>query len=295
LKKQTAILLTLLTLAMMLTAGCGDSHSVPPFTQVAFLSNRTVVPVTNLFSSKLDGTSVTPVPLTGSNAYYASLSADAKKVAFYLQSDAWVQNADGTGVLNLTTNSSSASEVNFVRISPNAKQVIYGENNDEHLHIINVDGTGDVDLTPTLPTGMTDCYSAGFSSDNKKIAFVCEGAGVFGIYTVKPDGTGTTTVTATRTVWTDLPSFTPDGKKIVFVGFDTTNSVYDVESVSLDSSGNAVLVSNTYEAVVLNSTLYYTFNDTNLELNQVYKASLDGTNAVSISDGLHDDYLGLAQ
>jgi Tol biopolymer transport system component len=294
LKKQTSILLSLLTLATVFTAACGDSSSAPQFTQLTFLSDRTVSPATIMFASKLDGTTVTPVASTASQPYYPSISADAKTVAFYDQSDAWVQKADGTGVLNLTTTTRSNSEVNFVRISPNGKQVVFSENNDGHVHIINVDATGDLDLIPTFPTGMTDCYTAAFNASSTLVAFVCSGGANYGIYTVKPDGTAMTTVTATRTAWTDLPSFTPDGKKIVFIG-ENISSVLDVESINLDGSGDTVLVSNTYEAAVINSTLYYTFNDTNLKLNQVYKANLDGTHAVSISDGLHTDYLGLSQ
>lgn len=292
-KKQSVLLLTLLSLATAFTAACGDSSSVPQFTRLTFISGRTVSPSTPIFTAKLDGTSVTPVPSTATSLYYPSISIDAKTVAFYNQGDAWVQKADGTGVLNLTATTTSASEVNFVRISPNGKQVIFGENNDQHFHVINVDGTGDTDITPTLPAGMTSCYSAGINASSTLIAFACSGGSNYGIYTMKFDGTGMKTVSATLTGWVDLPSFTPDGKKIVFIG--DASSAVDVESINLDGSGDAVLVPNTFEAVVINSTLYYTFHDNTLGLNQVYKANLDGTNAVSISDGLHDDYVGQGQ
>ncbi len=292
-KTQPVLLLILLSLATLFTAACGDSSaSVPQFTALTFISNRTATPATTLFWSKLDGSGVTAIPLGSNNPYYPSISADGTVVAFYSGSDAWVQKTDGTGALNLTTNTASASEINFVRISPNGKFVLYTEDNDDHVHIIKVDGTGDLDLTPTFPTGMNDCYSGSFNASSTLIAFVCEGATNWGIYTVKPDGTATATVTGTRTTWTDLPCFTPDGKKIIFVGGTETGN--DVESVNLDGSGDTVLIPVSYEAVVLNSTLYYTFNDTTLELNQVYKAGLDGSSPVSISDGLHDDYLGLS-
>jgi hypothetical protein len=293
-KTKNSKLLGFLTVVMVLTVGCGDSHSAPLFTGVIFVSNRTATPPTTIFSSKLDGTAVTPVPSTASSPYYPSTSVDGKTVAYYDQNNAWVQKADGTGVLDLTTATSSASEVNFVRISPDGKRVLFSEFNDNHIHIINVDGTGDLDLTPTLPTGMTDCYSGGFNATSTLIVFVCAGASNYGLYTIKPDGSAVTTVTATIAIWADLPSFTPDGKKIVFIGEDGS-SVVDVESINLDGSGDTVLVSNVYEAVVLNSNLYYTFHDTTLNLNQVYKADLDGRHAVSISDGLHDDYLGISQ
>jgi len=292
LKTHIAPLLILLSLATVFTTACGDS-AAPQFTQLTFISDRVVIPATPIFTAKLDGTSVTPVPSTASGMYYPSISRDAKTVAFEASGDAWVQKADGTGVLNLTTATTSNSEINFVGISPDGKRVLFSENNADHIHIINVDGTGDLDLTATLPAGMNNCYSGSFNASSTLIVFVCSGATNYGLYTIKPDGTGTTTVTATRTVWTDLPFFTPDGKKIIFVG--ETASVFDVESIGLDGSGDVVLASNTFESVVINSSFYYTFHDTVLGLNQVYKAKLDGTAAVSISDGLHNDSLSLAQ
>ncbi len=151
-----------------------------------------------------------------------------------------------------------------------------------------------LDLTPTLPASMTDCYSAAFSADSKQVTFVCEGSSVYGIYTVKPDGAGTATVTGTRTNWTDVPSFSPDNKKIFFIGEDNT-STYNMESINLDGTGEAVVVANTYEGVILNSNIYYTFFSKQLAVNEVYKAGLDGGSPISISDGTNNDYLGLAQ
>jgi len=255
---------------------------------MAFLSNRTVSPPTSLFTLKLDGSAVTPVPLTVQGAYYVSISADATKVAFNQNGDAWVQNADGSAPLQLTTTGNNGS----VRISPDGKKVVVSTGNPEHISILNVDGTGMLDLTPTLPASMTDCYSAAVSADSKQVVFVCEGSSVYGIYTVKTDGTETATVTGTRTAWTDVPSFSPDNKKIFFIGENTT---YNLESMNLDGSGEVVVVTNTYEGVILNSNIYYSSYSSDLELDQVFKAALDGSGAVSLSDGLHDDYLGLAQ
>jgi Tol biopolymer transport system component len=290
LKTRSLLLLTLLAPLAVVLTGCGDSHSVPQFTQMVFLSDRTAVPATPLFRQKLDGTGVTPVPLTSGDAYYSSVSADATKVALYLNGDAWVQNADGSESLQLTT----TGNIDFVRISPDGKKVVFNDGTLHHLSIINIDGTDKVDLTPTLPASMTDCFSAGFSGDGKQIAFVCEGTSVYGIYTVKTDGTGTATVTASRTKWTDLPSFSPDNKKVFFIGEDDTNT-YNVESINLDGSGDVVVVPNTYEAVVLNSNIYYASYSSQLELYQVYKAGMDGSGVISLSDGTHTDYLGLAQ
>ena len=287
--KQSAALLTLLTLATIFTVGCGDNRSVPQFTNVAFVSSRTVSPATPLFTSKLDGTAVTPVPGVASNPYFPSISADGKTVAYYQAGDIWVQKTDGTGLLKLTT---TANE-NFSRISPNGKKVLYEDNSVGHLHILNADGTGDTDLTPTLPSGMGVCYSAAFSSDSAQIVFVCSGQAIYGIYTAKADGTGMKTVTATRATWTDTPSFTPDNKKILVASRNSAN-VWNVASLNLDGTGETLMATGAYESEVLNSTLYYTNFNSTTSLYQVYKSNLDGTNAVLVSDGTSTDYLGLS-
>jgi Tol biopolymer transport system component len=292
LKTRSLLLLTLLSLVAALMTGCGglNSPSAPQFTKMVFLSNRTASPATNLFIQTLAGTGVTPVPSTTAEVYYVSVSADATKAAFDQSGDAWVENVDGSSALQLTT----TGRIDFVRISPNGKKVVFNDTTLGHLSIINIDGTDVLDLTPTLPMNMTSCYSAGFSADSTQIAFVCEGETDYGIYTMKADGTGMTTVTATRTAWTDLPSFSPDNTKIFFIG-EGSGETYDVESISLTGTGDVVVVTNTYEAEVINSNIYYTFTPTGLEVSQVYKAGLDGSNPVSLSDGLHTDYLGLAQ
>lgn len=288
--KTHTTLLAVLALAMSFSTACGDSHSLAPFKQLVFYSNRVVNPATNLFTSNLDGTNVTPVP-GGAHSYYMSISSDGKKVAFYASGDAWAENVDGTGLVQLTND----SETNFVRISPDGKLVMYEERNDDHLHVIHSDGTADMDLTPALPSGMTECFSGAFSLDGKQITFVCSGLTNYGIYTIKVDGTGQATVTNSRTVWTDLAQFSPDGKKIYFIGYDSTNDVYNLESINLDGSGDAVLVSDCYEALVENPSLYYTVFNSTLNHYQIYKANLDGTHGAAITDGAQDDYLALEQ
>ena len=72
LKTQPAIFPFLAILALVLTTACGDSHSVPQFTKLAFVSSRVATPATPLFSAKLDGTSVTAIPSTHANAYCPS-------------------------------------------------------------------------------------------------------------------------------------------------------------------------------------------------------------------------------
>ena len=316
-KKQQFTLLILLCVAASLTVGCGDSHSVPTFNKLAFISERTVSPATPLFVMNLDGSSVTPIPFSTTSVGFPSVSADLKTVAFLSWNDdnVWVSNADGSTQTSLTTDGESYAP----RISPNGKKIVYSHNDGTQwgIWIMNADGSGTLNLTSVLPTGMTDCYVASFSADSSLIVFTCysNNSQSTGLYTVKADGTNTTTV-ATQSGYFDTPAFTPDGKQILFINYPgasaqsrhgfkrghiphrraaaPTVSTQGLSSINLDGSNQTLLVANVYEAQILNSTLYYTLYDTTLSLDQIYKANLDGSGSVSLSDGTAYDYLGLS-
>ena len=291
--KQTAILL-LLALAIATTIGCGTSttaSSVPTFTKVAFLSNRAVTPPTVLFTANLDGTSVTPIPRTaGSLAPQGPLStsADGKTVAFVAYTGvAWVlavSNVDGTGQQALTT---PGGNVYWDRISPDGKHVVYSDAT-SHISVINPDGTSNLDLTPTLPANMTVCYNPSFSADSTQVVFTCSGNGAFGIYTIKADGTSLTTV-ETRTSKPNYAFLTPDGKKVLFMGNFATG--FGIGSVNIDGTGETLLVPASFpEIVVLNSSLYYR-DICSSTSTQIFKANLDGTKPVAVSDSANDEDL----
>ena len=292
-KKQSLTLLVLLTLAIAITVGCGDSNLVPKFTKVAFLSNRTANPATSMFTSNLDGTNVTPIPFSTTNVQFLSISADGKTAVFSSGGNVWVENTDGSGQKQLTTSNQAYDPT----ISPNGKKIVYGEYDAVATTyvewIVNPDGSGKVNLTPTFPTGMTECYEGSFSADSSQVVLLCYGNGIHGIYTVKTDGSGQKTVlTATNL---NFPSFTPDNKKVVFLGnlpVAGSKSSFGVVSANIDGSGVTGLVPNANVAVVLNSSLYYSIGDgCSPNGEQIYKANLDGTNPVLVSDGTSSDSL----
>ena len=280
-----------------MTVGCGTSTiAIPKFTKVAFISTRSVNPPTSMFTSNLDGTNVTPIPFSTTNVQNLSSSADGKTVTFvaYIAGSysLWIGNSDGTGQKQLTT----PGNIYWARLSPNGKQIVYSDNMN-HISIMSADGTGFLDLTPTLPTNMMRCYEPSFSADSSQVVFGCYGSAMYGIYTVKTDGSGTKTVEVRGNKTVDYPFFTPDGKKIIFVGNSfavaaTHNQAinpYSVGSVNIDGTGETVLVTNANEAVVMNSSLYYaTGNNCS---RQIFKANLDGTTPVAVTDGKSNDDL----
>ncbi len=291
--KKLVIVLSLLVLGIATTVGCGDSDSgssTPTFTKVTFLSNRTVAPATFLFTSNLDGTSVTPIPTTASIQApdLLSMSADSKSVVFlgFNPNDGiWISNTDGSGQKQVTTPGTPY----WARISPSGKKIVYSDTTAYHIQVINPDGTGNQDLTATLPAGMLGCYDPSFSADNSQIAFTCHGAAGWGIFTVKADGTGLKTVEVrANNASADYAWFTPDGKKILFIGSFPSSSPA-VGSVNLDGTGETLLAANANELLILNSSLYY--ENSCAPSAKIFKANLDGTNPVQITDGTNADAL----
>jgi Tol biopolymer transport system component len=324
LKKVQLTLLVLLTVAAALTVGCGNSNSIPTYSKLPFSSDRVANPTTPLFIMNLDGSAVTPVTFTLPNGMYSpSISADFKTVAFTSAGEVWVSNSDGTSQTQLTDNTSSSFYTYFAKISPDGKKIVFGlwDTTTYHFWIMNSDGSGKLDLNTTLPEGMTECYSGSFSADSKQVAFACEGSTSSGLYLTNIDGTHQSTVTTASNGFLDTPMFSPDGKQILYVNINFCACAADrkphfhnahplrahrnaapgslppsegVYSVNVDGSSATLIVPNSFEAEILNSTLFYTTFNSDLDLSQISKSNLDGTGAVSISDGTADDWLALS-
>jgi Tol biopolymer transport system component len=292
-------LLALLTLAAMWsTVGCGVGSSTlpatnPVFTKLMFNSSEIQAPLTNLFVMGMDGSNQTPVTLDACCVDQASISADAKTMAFFYGGNAWVKNV-ATGVQTQLTTAGNTYEL---RISPDGKKIVFNQPDPVtmaySLWVMNVDGTSKTSLTPTLPGGVQSCRIGVFSADSAKIVMACDGGSTFGIFTVKADGTGLATVLS-QSAFVDTPAFSPDGTKIVFVNYGLTGSTtYGVVSVNLDGSNQTLLVGSAQESEVLNSSVYYSAYDATVSNQRIYKCDLDGSNSVAITDGSTYDYLGL--
>ena len=328
-KNKKVALLSLLALATAITVGCGGSGNT--FTKLPIASNRVVSPTTTLFLMKLDGTSLTPVSNAPANYWSPSVSADSKKVAFVVGENVSVMNGDGTGLTQLTTytedQSDNFSYVYYARISPNGKSILYsvwdGTDEKDSIWSMDVDGSNKKELTATPPTGMNGCYRASFSANNHKITFACYNNSTgYAIYVADADGTNVSNVVpATAGVFVDIPMFSPDAKKVLFIGYNFTvggsvrahaagsalpkrNGVQrhlaprvpdnqGVFSFNVDGSAGTLVVPGVSEAIILNSSMYYSLYDTDISHNQIWKADVDGTSAVKLSDGTADDWLDL--
>ena len=228
-KKHQVALLVLLATAAAISVGCGSS-STPTFTQMPFMSDRTVDPATPLFIMKLDGSNVTPVPSSNDDSVHSTTaSANIKTVAYVLDEEVWTSNADGSNSAQLTHVTDNDEQfVTVARVSPDGKKILYAvadETSDftYDLWIMNVDGSGATQLISTAPTGMDACYTGSFSSDSSKITFACyhdleDEDAIFGLFTMKSDGSDVKQV-LTQDSEIDTPAFTPNEKQIVYASY----------------------------------------------------------------------------
>jgi len=197
----------------------------PDGTQIAFYS-----PVKSadgktrpqLFLADANGavqlTGAGPSTDTGAGAQFPDWSPDGTRIAFQTTlvgavRDIFVINVDGTGLTNLTHNSSHAD----IRPawSPDGTRIAFQSNRDgnDEIYVMNADGSDAVRLT-------FDDHSDGapdWSPDGQKIVFQSDRDGNFNIWVINPDGTQPTQLTNTGACTRNLdPAWSPDGRKIAF-------------------------------------------------------------------------------
>lgn len=100
------------------------------------------------------------------------------------------------------------------------------------INIIKNDGTG---LTPVGTPG--DYYTVSISTDGAKIAVAMAGEMTTDIAVIKADGTGLTKVTPADVLWAYYPRFSPDGTKLMFVGYTGTGNGDDLMEMNADGTG----------------------------------------------------------
>jgi Tol biopolymer transport system component len=220
---------------------------------------------------------LTKLTSTFASSFNLVWSADGSKIAFSSAraldgTDAdntngtrnvWVINSDGSGATHLTGLTANGTSVDFPLWSPDGRKIVFesarnldgsdklSPNFITNLWVVNSDGSGSATaLTKTTVTG-TSNSSAAWSPDGSKIAFSSARAldgsdavntnGTKNIWLMNADGTGAAPLTKLTAVGadSDVPSWTPDGSKVVF---QSGRALDASDAVNTHGTGNVWLI-----------------------------------------------------
>jgi Tol biopolymer transport system component len=166
------------------------------------------------------GTAPTKPASTSHNGKIAFVRLDNRVGEF----DIFVVEPDGTGLRKLTTKPVLATSPDW---SPNGKRLAFDRltKTSGGIYTVNSEGGGLRKLTDP-PEGFWDSEPS-WSPDGTKIAFTRtsgKGPGRPDVFTMNADGTHMRKLTG-KTEGAYSPDFSPDGKRIVFIGWEGGNKL----------------------------------------------------------------------
>ena len=222
------------------------SRPLPTVTQLAiqptgiatFTATATHPPTAEFTPTPADSTAIPVATLVGGSSGQI-VFASSRSVVPQL----YLVNADGTDLTQLTNMDNGACQPSWapdgtrlVFISPclgrgEIFETIYNESS---LYIINADGTGLKQLTPSPGSD----FEPAWSPDGKQIAFTSVRGGFRQIYALNVDSLAVTLLTnTTDSIESSEPSWSPDGSKIVY----TVKRVGAYQVWSMNSNGQEAI------------------------------------------------------
>lgn len=218
---------------------------------IIFASNMDEPRTMACYSMLPDGTNletIVPATVSGRGEYHPHISPDGKQIAFTTyRYGGWkiaVSGLDGANVRRLNSNPHYVYDASW---SPDASQLVFQKvttdgppyfSGDVDIYLINADGSGEVNLTPSPDGDRTPS----FSPDGRKIVFSSRRDGNYEIYTMNKDGSSPANLTRNR--GSDFAgSYAPDGSRIAFLS--DRNGRLNLYTINTDGTEVACLTENT--------------------------------------------------
>jgi Tol biopolymer transport system component len=266
-----------------------------------------------IYSINPDGTGETQLTSNSAQDRNPAWSPDGGKILFDSDRSGtraiWVMNADGSGQAQVTFPTMGAQD-STPTWSPDGTKIAFGRempfgaggNTNECrtlVYVANADGTGAAAISLPAPTNCS--YDPDWSPDGGLIAFVATSSTPSGnndedVWAAKPDGTGATQLSHhpydsyPDCVSTEAPSWTPDGRKIIFDA-DCAPGAGDTRFILINRDGTGQQVVGEQRAVEAvwspdgQRIAYHSLACTTTCLHELRVANADFTSPVTIRSG----------
>ena len=199
-----------------------------------------------------------------------------------------VQSCSSPNEETIAINPSILNKILFSKTQQN------GNNVDIQLHVMNVDGSNDIQIT-NFNNGTVFNYNgeASWSPDGSRIIFVSDKDNVSGIYTMNPDGSNVVRINNSSNGGSE-PKFSPNGTKILFSKTQQNGNNVDIQLHVMNVDGsNDIQITNFNNGTSFNfngeaswspdgSRIIFVSNKD--DVSGIYTMNPDGSNVVRINN-----------
>ena len=309
-----------LATALVVVSSCGDTVTDPdpdPDPVVPELGKIVFASAGDIWAMNDDGSGRISLTSDGATDDTPSWSSDGARIVFSRDGNIHVMNADGSDPVMV---SSSAQRDQFPHMSPNGQQIAFSRDVDQievpQIFVINVDGTGETNLTNNFPldcfqpmgppptwTAAEDCLFEAWprwSPDGQQILFNSAPLPADAdIWVMNADGTGRRSVSNSPDKERNdfFASWSPNGDEIAFSGaagwLIDGLAPDDIYVVNIDGTGLRTVTANVGPA--RNIGPGWSPDGAQLVFHQeggggIFKIDSDGANQIELDAGAYPDW-----